>query len=195
MKLDVITPSHINLDQVVMGYCVLEKLRILMVEMRGFFEIFFLKNNLVFWSKIFMIWLKMDVTSLNQSIFCRNSKVLLTCIVKLMLPGFPGIFSGNPGISRSREENISGRNANPSLDFLDKNPDCVTVCTVSLWQVFLWLLVQCLLSFVHFYHHLLQINNKGILQRRATLKFSARHITHGKLSFRTRLRMCVSSRE
>ena len=113
MKLDVITPSHINLDQVVMGYCVLEKLRILMVEMRGFFEIFFLKNNLVFWSKIFMIWLKMDVTSLNQSIFCRNSKVLLTCIVKLMLPGFPGIFSGNPGISRSREENISGRNANP----------------------------------------------------------------------------------
>ena len=61
-----------------------------------------------------MIWLKMDVTSLNQSIFCRKSKFLRTCIVKLMLPGFPGIFSGNPGISRSREENISGRNANPN---------------------------------------------------------------------------------
>ena len=48
MKPDVITASHINLDQVVMGFCVLKKLGILMVEMRGFWGIFFLKKKISF---------------------------------------------------------------------------------------------------------------------------------------------------
>ena len=46
MKPDVITASHVNLDQVVMGFCVLKKLRILMAEMRGFLEKKFLEKKI-----------------------------------------------------------------------------------------------------------------------------------------------------